>query len=107
MSSIPYVFSGAHQILHATSFIELCNVEVVRRAFPCGDQIDQEDRGGDDQLGKHHNKAELRTRRSFELLMRSKHAVRFEVGCMPLQLLSDFNSNRHTLAVLHKNGLIV
>ncbi|KAF8516818.1 Pleckstrin homology domain-containing protein [Hysterangium stoloniferum] len=93
--------AGAQQVLQAEAFIDLRSIIAVRRAFqhkiPRYDEItsqvivdaglqrnadimsaDEEDEGGDEALSYHADKASLRVRRSFELLMKTGGVVRFE-----------------------------
>lgn len=98
---------GALQIMSATGVADLRSVLVIRRAFhvsvphthtereedpgddqwanvwaqpDAGTDSDQEDEGGDEGLGKAGDKAHLRMKRSFELLLKSGHVIRFEVS---------------------------
>ena len=90
--------TGAQQVLEADAFVDLRSIVVVRRAFqliapsidPSGEgasppsasevgHADAEDEGGEDALARHSDKPFLRMRRSFELLMKTGHIVRYEV----------------------------
>lgn len=95
---------GISQIVDANDVADLRSVLVVRRAFhlvprhfyseeevPRDDEdissqppeeradSDDEDEGGDEGMSKHQDKAHLRMRRSFELLLKSGYVIRFEV----------------------------
>jgi hypothetical protein len=108
---------GTQQVLQADGFIDLRSIIAVRRAFQLSapprhldsqnqqsdppqashpdqrQEEDQEDEGGDDVLARHLDKPALKMRRSFELLMRTGHVVRFEV-CGPLALTPSDNRDK-------------
>ena len=98
---------GTEQVLHADGFIDLRNIMAIRRAFQLPvplrhlesgqngaisppqpnnpherQEEDESDEGGDEILARHPNKPYFKMRRSFELLMRTGHVIRFEV-CTP------------------------
>ncbi|KAJ3568113.1 hypothetical protein NP233_g5925 [Leucocoprinus birnbaumii] len=98
---------GIYQLMHAHGVVDLRSVVAVRRAFQTVPQqhhdqkddrlaeesswfnvwsrvdertnSDNEDEGGEEGLGKSDDKAYLRTKRSFELLLSTGRVVRFEV----------------------------
>ncbi|CAL1713133.1 unnamed protein product [Somion occarium] len=98
------VCRGRRQIMHATGMTDLRSIVAVRRAFqiipssaepvyrakfdsedteefwapPESHEMDGLDPGGDEALYKSTDKASLRMRRSFELLLSSGRVIRFE-----------------------------
>lgn len=97
---------GTNQIISATGVCDLRTIVAVRRAsHPTPSQMhnvtevahedsawlsvwenpeerdgeDEGDEGGEPGLSKHGDRPRLRTKRSFELLLKTGHVVRFEV----------------------------
>lgn len=129
------VCRGRRQIMHATGMTDLRSIVAVRRAFqiipssaepvyrakfdsedteefwapPESHEMDGLDPGGDEALYKSTDKASLRMRRSFELLLSSGRVIRFEVERHVSQLLhdSDLACYRHIPARMPWNGSIV
>ncbi|KAF8908921.1 Pleckstrin homology domain-containing protein [Gymnopilus junonius] len=80
---------GTNQLISATGVCDLRTIVAVRRAsHPTSSHMhkDPEERDGDDDgdeggesgLSKHGDRTRLRTKRSFELLLKTGHVVRFE-----------------------------
>jgi hypothetical protein len=102
--------TGAQQVLQADAFVDLRSIAAVRQAnqliarpldastqgadlilpfVNAAAHADAEDEGGEEALARHHDKPALRMRRSFELLMKTGHVVRFEVCMHILQACLD------------------
>ncbi|KAJ3827599.1 Pleckstrin homology domain-containing protein [Lentinula raphanica] len=122
------VARGVQQLLDANSVMDLRSILVVRRAMHptmqttynikeedidnqvddetaevMVNQSDQEDIGGEEGLNKSEDKHDLRMRRSFELLLKNGHVLRFETySCSVtiewverLQALVKYWRNKH------------
>jgi hypothetical protein len=103
---------GAQQVMQATGVCDMRSILTVRKAFHLVPQhshsvedvsraqneddewldawtvertdSDGEDEGGEEGLAKNTDKPRLRMQRSFELLLKSGHVVRFEVSFLVL-----------------------
>ncbi|KAF8575447.1 hypothetical protein K439DRAFT_1369937 [Ramaria rubella] len=126
---------GTQQVLQASAFVDLRSIVAIRRAFqPVAPSYhenqdensarllsanavgheDEEDAGGDEELTGHPDKSALRMRRSFELLMRTGHVVRFEThSCTVAQewvehlgRLIEYWTSRHRVDATQEMELI-
>ena len=125
---------GIQQLLDATGVVDLRSILVVRRAKnPVmqnthdlkpkeaddeswmhtwsapeqeeATQSDQEDVGGEEGLSKSTDKRQLKTRRSFELLLTNGHVLRFEASyLLVLLLFCHLTYYRHIPACSLSNG---
>ena len=119
------VWRGALQVMHASGVCDVRNILAVRRATQLvpvhsqrqesndGDNLPtawtyeepslEDDQGGDGQSG--NSEPLLHTRRSFELLLKNGHVIRFEVCifCQHLRKLRDL-VGRLTLPAWRSNG---
>lgn len=126
---------GQLQILEATGMSDLRSIVAVRRAFQLipaqreridasqltdwedsqgfweqldRSESDDEDAGGEVAMTRAKDKARLRLRRSFELLLTSGRVIRFEVCRLKkvsaLMGVTDVRYGRHTRALPHSSG---